>query len=109
MDRARAALLDTRLTGEAALPSGHQAGASHPAAQGGFYMGEVLLHMSIHHSAREAYTDTLAQLLQHSHSAASSCLAIAIVYGALHLVTLYLALGDDKIILVSVWPCVLVK
>ena len=42
VDRARAALLDTRLTGEAALPSGHQAGASHPAAQGGFYMGEVL-------------------------------------------------------------------
>ncbi|DBA89731.1 TPA: hypothetical protein ACH3X2_004613 [Trebouxia sp. C0005] len=42
VDRARAALLDTRLTGEAALPSGHQAGASHPAAQGGFYMGEVV-------------------------------------------------------------------
>ena len=43
VDKARAALLDARLTGEAALPSGHQAGASHPAAQGGFYMGEVLL------------------------------------------------------------------
>ncbi|KAL0048046.1 hypothetical protein WJX82_006459 [Trebouxia sp. C0006] len=42
VDRARAALLDTRLTGEAALPSGHQPGASHPAAQGGFYMGEVV-------------------------------------------------------------------
>ncbi|DBA94363.1 TPA: hypothetical protein ACH3X1_001969 [Trebouxia sp. C0004] len=42
VDRARAALLATRLTGEAALPSGRQPGASHPAAQGGFYMGEVV-------------------------------------------------------------------
>lgn len=62
MDRARAALLDTRLTGEAALPSGHQAGASHPAAQGGFYMGEVFPRMCTHHFARKTYTDTLAQI-----------------------------------------------
>ena len=47
VDRARAALLDARLTGEAALPSGHQAGASHPAAQGGFYMGEVVLKLLV--------------------------------------------------------------
>ena len=62
VDRARAALLDTRLTGEAALPSGHQAGASHPAAQGGFYMGEVLPRMYSHHFATEAHSDTLAQI-----------------------------------------------
>ncbi len=109
MDRARAALLDTRLTGEAALPTGHQPGASHPAAQGGFYMGEVLPHMSTHHSAREAYIDTLAQLSQHSHSAAASRFAVAIMYGALPLVKLYLALGDNRIILVPVWPCVVVS
>ncbi len=72
-------------------------------------MGEVLPRLYSHHFAREAYTDTLAQIGQHSHSAAASCLAIAIVYGALQLVTLYLALDDDRIILVSVWPCVLVK
>lgn len=47
VDKARAALLDARLTGEAALPSGHQAGASHPAAQGGFYMGEVVLMLLV--------------------------------------------------------------
>ncbi len=52
VDKARAALLNTRLTGEAALPSGHQASASHPAAHsGGFYMGEVMDHDFPHQAA----------------------------------------------------------
>lgn len=42
VEKARAALLNSQLTGEASLPSSHQSSASRPAAHaGGFYMGEV--------------------------------------------------------------------
>lgn len=41
VSKARAALLDSRLTGEATLPS-NPGGGIHPATHnGGFYMGEV--------------------------------------------------------------------
>ena len=41
VEKARAALLNPGLTGEAAMPSGNTGSTSRPAAHGGFNMGEV--------------------------------------------------------------------